>query len=125
MPAWVEGELAHVVGRPEWSPDFAWAQLDSPADVDALPGPPRGEDLPARWAWIDEAAGTVRARVFPVALGIEEDEATGSAAMKLAAELGRRLEIHQGGGSVIHVDPRDDGTVELGGRVAREEPRHL
>lgn len=125
VPARVEGELAHVVGRPEWSPEFVWAELDSAAAVDALPGPPDGEDMPARWAWIDEATGIVRARVFPVALGIDEDEATGSAAMLLAAELGRPLEIRQGAGSVIHVTPRDDGTVELGGRVALEAPRHL
>ena len=40
----------------------------------------------------------VRARVFPVALGIPEDEATGSAAVRLGALLGRPMRIHQGRG---------------------------
>ena len=53
------------------------------------------------WAWIDEAAGTIRARSFVPAAGIAEDEATGSAALALCARLGRPIAIHQGHGSVL------------------------
>ena len=63
----------------------------------------------------------MRARVFPVALGIPEDEATGSAAVRLGALLGRPLTIHQGEGSVIDVVPRDDGYVEIGGLVVSDQ----
>jgi predicted PhzF superfamily epimerase YddE/YHI9 len=74
--------------------------------------------LPAIWAW--ESDRRVRSRVFPVDLGIDEDEATGAAAVRLGALLGREIEIRQGKGSLIHVRPRDDGMVEIGGRVARD-----
>ena len=60
----------------------------------------------------------MRARVFPCDLGIEEDEATGAAAVVLAAALGQHIEIHQGVGSVIYAPPRADGWVEIGGRVS-------
>lgn len=49
--------------------------------------------------------------------GIEEDEATGAAAMLLSARLGRALNIAQGRGSQILTAPAPDGTVEVGGRV--------
>ena len=56
-------------------------------------------------------------RVFPARLGIEEDEATGAHAVRLAALLGRELKIRQGFGSVILASPKDDGAVEIGGRT--------
>ena len=77
------------------------------------------------WAWLDEGAGLLRARVFPVQLGIAEDEATGGAAVVLCAQLGRPIEIRQGLGSVLHVRPAPDGRVELGGRVELDEVRPL
>jgi predicted PhzF superfamily epimerase YddE/YHI9 len=116
-----EGGAAFVCARPEWGPPFEWEQLASPEEVDALDGPPGGHDLIGAWAWLDEAAGTVRARVFPVRLGIAEDEATGSAAVRLGARLGRELDIRQGRGSRILSRPRDDGWVEIGGRTELDE----
>lgn len=77
-------------------PPHEFVELASADEVDALDGPPHGHDLVAAWAWIDEAAGMVRARVFPVRIGIAEDEATGSAATKLCAQLGRPLDIRHG-----------------------------
>ena len=59
-------------------------------------GPPDGYGAVGVWAWIDEAAGIVRERVFVPDAGIAEDEATGSAAMRLSARLGRAIEIRQG-----------------------------
>jgi predicted PhzF superfamily epimerase YddE/YHI9 len=118
-----EGGATFVAARPEWSPEFAWERLDSPADVEGLSGPPRGHDHIGAWAWIDEHAGTVRARVFPLRYGIAEDEATGSAAMILCSRLGRELEIRQGRGSRIRVRPLDGGYVEVGGASALDEVR--
>jgi predicted PhzF superfamily epimerase YddE/YHI9 len=123
VPVRFEGDLAFISGRPEWAPDFEHIQLGSPAEVDALTGPPEGHDLAGAWAWEDEAEGRVRARVFPVRLGIEEDEATGAHAVRLAALLGREVEIRQGLGSVILASPKEDGTVEIGGRTESVEVR--
>ena len=125
VPVRRQGDLTWIAGRQEWAPPFERVELGSPADVDALAGPPSGQDLAAMWAWEDEAAGRVRARVFAPAIGVEEDEATGAAAVRLGSQLGRDLEIHQGRGSVIHVHPREDGMVEVGGRVVVDEVRSL
>ena len=43
--------------------------------------------------------------------------------MRLADKLGRRLEIHQGVGSLILAEPRPDGSVEIGGRTELVEAR--
>lgn len=118
-----EGDMTFISGRPEWAPAFEHVELHSPEAVDALDGPPEGEDLAGMWAWEDEEAGRVRVRVFPVRYGIEEDEATGAHAVRLAALLGRRLEIRQGEGSRILAEPRPDGSVEIGGRAGLVEVR--
>jgi predicted PhzF superfamily epimerase YddE/YHI9 len=123
VPARAEVSAAYVAGRPEWAPPFELAQLESPAAVEALTGPPGGHDLVSAWAW--SGPDTVRARVFPPRLGISEDEATGAAAVRLGAHLRRPVTIHQGAGSVIEVRPRPDGLVEIGGRVVLDRMEAL
>jgi predicted PhzF superfamily epimerase YddE/YHI9 len=118
-----EGGMSFAAGRPEWPPRFEHEQLGSPDEVEALESPPGGHDMIAAWAWIDEAAGTVRSRVFPVRIGIAEDEATGAAAVQLGARLGRAIDIRQGRGSRILARPRDGGYVEIGGRSVLDEVR--
>lgn len=118
VPARQEGGLSFVSARPEWAPAFEHHKLDSPEEVDALDGPPPDHDLVGCWAWEDQAGGLVRCRVFAPALGIEEDEATGAHAVRLAAALRRPLVIHQGRGSTILARPLETGYVEIGGRVA-------
>jgi predicted PhzF superfamily epimerase YddE/YHI9 len=117
------GGAAFVSARPEWGAPFEWERLASPEIVEALLGPPRRHDLIGVWAWLDEAVGTVRARVFAPGAGIPEDEATGSAAAILCAELDRELDIHQGRASRIHASPLGDGTVEVGGRSVLDDVR--
>jgi predicted PhzF superfamily epimerase YddE/YHI9 len=123
VPVRYERGLAFASARPEWGPPFEWERLGSPEEVDALTAPPRSHDLIGAWAWLDEAAGTVRARVFAARYGIAEDEATGAAATRLAARLDRELEIHQGRGSRIRARPRGDGYVEIAGRSVLDEVR--
>ena len=118
-----EDDVSFVTARPEWAPAFEYEQLDSPEAVDALDGPPRGHDSIDTWAWIDEAAGIVRARVFARAFGIDEDEATGAAAVGLCGRLGRAIEVHQGRGSRIFARPGEGGFVELSGRSVLDEER--
>ena len=119
----VEGELTFVSARPEWVPRFVYAQLDSPAAVDALGGPPAGQGWAYCWAWLDEDAGSVRARSFVPEAGIAEDEATGAAALALCASLGRAILVRQGRGSEIHARPCGEGRAEVGGRVVLDEVR--
>ncbi|MET7364382.1 PhzF family phenazine biosynthesis protein [Streptomyces sp. NPDC005566] len=113
-----DGEFTWISARPEWSRPWTLERYASVAEVEALTEPPPGEGRLYVWAWEDEAAGRVRARAFPRSVdGIDEDEATGAAAMLLSVELGRALNIAQGRGSQILTAPAPDGTVEIGGRV--------
>jgi predicted PhzF superfamily epimerase YddE/YHI9 len=112
----------YVAAQPRWAPPFEYSRHDSPAEVRALSAPAHTANTYA-WAWIDEAAGTIRARSFVPEAGIAEDEATGSAALALCARLSRPLTIHQGHGSVLICRPLADGRVEVGGRVALDEVR--
>jgi predicted PhzF superfamily epimerase YddE/YHI9 len=113
-----DGELTWVAARPEWCPPWELRQLGSVVAVDEHPLLRAGELY--IWAWIDEEAGLIRARCFVPEAGITEDEATGSAALPLCAQLGRPIEVHQGKGSVIWARPLDDGMVEIGGRVIED-----
>ena len=123
VPVRIEGDVTFVSGKPEWAPPFEHIELDSPAEVDELEGPPDDHDLVGVWAWEDEDAGFVRARVFAPRVGVVEDEATGAHALRLAARLGRRITIRQGKGSLIFAEPRPDGTVEIWGRTELVEVR--
>lgn len=115
-----DGEFTWITARPEWAPPRTLRQYASAAEVDALDVPEPGEWVYA-WGWEDEAAGRVRARAFPGrGDGIDEDEATGAAALLLTAGLGRALNITQGQGSQLLTAPGPDDTIELGGRVRLE-----
>ncbi|OIJ84695.1 PhzF family phenazine biosynthesis protein [Streptomyces colonosanans] len=130
-----DGEFTWVEARPEWAPPRTLRRYATPAEVDGLAVPPPGEWIYA-WAWEDEAAGRVRARAFPGRIdergdsrsggagactgGIDEDEATGAAALLLTAQLGRALNIRQGAGSQLLTAPQPDGWAEVGGRVFLE-----
>jgi predicted PhzF superfamily epimerase YddE/YHI9 len=107
-----------VAARPEWCPPWELRQLGAVVEVDEHPLIRSGELY--IWAWIDEEAGLIRSRCFVPEAGITEDEATGSAALPLCAQLGRPIEVHQGQGSVIWARPLDDGMVEIGGRVVED-----
>jgi predicted PhzF superfamily epimerase YddE/YHI9 len=120
----VRGEdgAAYIAARPEWAPPFQYQRLASPAEVRGLRASAHSANTYA-WAWIDEDAGTVRARAFVPEAGIAEDEATGSAALALCAQLRRPIVVHQGHGSVLLCQPLADGRVEIGGNVALVEVR--
>jgi predicted PhzF superfamily epimerase YddE/YHI9 len=123
VATWRDGDVTWIRADPAWAPPFEREQLDSAAAVEAHPGG-RADQFLQVWAWEDEAAGRVRARVFPRPLGIVEDEATGAAAVVLGGELGRPITIRQGVGSRIDVRPAPEGgLVEVGGRVERLQRR--
>lgn len=114
-----DDELVYVTALPEWAPEFEIAQLETPAEVESVDPEAYSEGLHYVWAWIDEEAREVRARMFAPDLGIREDEATGAAAVRLAARLGLDVEIFQGQGSRLSTHLRYLGQqVEVGGRVS-------
>lgn len=125
VPTWRDAEWTWVRAHPKWidfrvKPNFV--QMASATEVDALPGRMDQPWLYA-WAWLDERAGRLRARSFPTWAGIEEDEASGAAAVLMGARLGRELLISQGLGSEIVARPGPDGTVEIGGRCSLADVR--
>jgi predicted PhzF superfamily epimerase YddE/YHI9 len=120
-----EGGLTFVAARPEWGPDWKFFQLQDALAVEEAPDLPDGADVGCIWAWIDEAEGTVRSRCFSHDDGVGEDEATGSAAICLAAELGRDIDIRQGRGSRLDARFLGEGRAEVGGRVVLDEVRNF
>ena len=122
VPVREDGERTYVTAPAEWCPPFAYVEHADPAAIDALD--PGAADVDTyNWAWEDRGAGLVRARGFFPGHDIAEDEATGSAALALSAQLGRTIEVRQGEGSVIHARPLGDGRAEIGGTVAMVERR--
>ena len=81
------------------------------------------QDADQFWAWIDQQAGTVRARVFAARYGVPQDEACGSAAMLLAAHLGRPITIQHGSRSLVQASPAPKGMADVGGRVVWDHER--
>jgi len=122
---WVryEAEFTWVAARPEWSPPFEYIEYANAAEVDGLTASPARKGWAYCWAWENETEGRVRARSFVAEAGIPEDEATGSAALTLCAQLGRPIKVKQGRGSEIVARPVGDGYVEIGGRVILDEVR--
>ncbi|HEX3361401.1 MAG TPA: PhzF family phenazine biosynthesis protein [Solirubrobacterales bacterium] len=120
-----EGGLTFVAARPEWGPDWKFFQLEDALAVEEAPDVPEGTDVGCIWAWIDEAEGTVRSRCFSHDDGVGEDEATGSAAICLAVEVGRDIEIRQGRGSRLDARFLGEGRAEVGGRVVLDEVREF
>ncbi|RVW09915.1 PhzF family phenazine biosynthesis protein [Prescottella agglutinans] len=109
-----------VRSQPDWAPEFTIHPMPHVEDVVHA----RAHDFTSGhhyvWAWEDELEGRIRSRMFAPDLGIAEDEATGSAAVRITAHLRRALLIVQGRGSRIHTTWGDDGTVEIGGLVRAE-----
>jgi predicted PhzF superfamily epimerase YddE/YHI9 len=121
-----DGDVTTVSARPDWSPEFAIHDLAG-LDAVAAADPDDFSDDVAHylWAWVDEAAGSLRSRMFAANLGVAEDEATGSAAVRITDYLGRDLHITQGKGSVIDTVWSPQGWVQVGGRVVDDGTRRL
>jgi predicted PhzF superfamily epimerase YddE/YHI9 len=121
-----DGDITTVSARSDWSPEYAIHDLDS-VDALAAADPADYSDDVAHylWTWIDEAAGSLRSRMFAPNLGVAEDEATGSAAVRITDYLSRDLHITQGKGSIIETTWSPQGWVRVGGRVVDDGVRQL
>lgn len=117
VETWQDDDLTWISADPAWAPQETVEQLDDVDAVDALSlADCEGSDLYA-WAWMNQASGLVRARYFAPGFGIDEDEATGSAAVLLGSIVARDITIQQGKGSKLYVRTQPDGRVAVGGRV--------
>ena len=127
VDTWSSSGLTWVRARIDDAPPWQLVRLHNPEAVEALSVPTTPEhDHHEFWAWQDETAGTLRARVFARLYGIAEDEATGSGALRLIEALRRPLVITQGRGSIIHAHPgADPAYAEIGGRVVLDEVRNI
>jgi predicted PhzF superfamily epimerase YddE/YHI9 len=123
VPTWERGGFTWIRALPEDAPRFDLVELEDAATVDRYPVPEGGDEMLEIWAWRDEGRGEVRARVFASAVGVTEDEATGAAAVRFVAHVGRSVRIHQGQGSLLLAHPGEAGTVDVGGRVELVEVR--
>ena len=110
----------------EWAPEFALHEFGSADDVLAADPTDFPDDTAHYlWAWTDRATGSLRVRMFAANLGVPEDEATGSAAMRITDYLSQNLRITQGNGSVIETTWSAEGWVGVAGRVVNDGVRHL
>ncbi|OBH42602.1 PhzF family phenazine biosynthesis protein [Mycobacterium mantenii] len=117
---------ASINARAQWAPDFALHEFASPDEVLAADPADFPDDASHYlWAWADRAAGSLRVRMFAANLGVVEDEATGSAAMRITDYLSQSLRITQGRGSVIDTTWSAEGWVRVAGRVVNDGVRHL
>jgi predicted PhzF superfamily epimerase YddE/YHI9 len=125
VPTWAEGGRTWIRGRIADAPDWGLVEVADEAAVETLAVPPGPEYRRHQfWAWTDEPNGVMRARVFAADSGVDEDEATGSAAMRQVGALRRPLVIRQGWGSEILARPaQTEGWAEIGGRVAGDGMR--
>ncbi len=115
-----------ISARSEWAPEVALHEFGSAEDLLAADPADFSDDTAHYlWAWTDRAAGSLRARVFAANLGVPEDEATGSAAMRITDYLSRDLHVTQGKGSVIETTWNAEGWVGVAGRVVNDGVTHL
>ncbi|OCB29425.1 hypothetical protein A9X02_28210 [Mycobacterium malmoense] len=115
-----------ISARSEWAPEVALQEFDSADDLLAAdPGDFPDDTAHYLWAWTDRNAGSLRARMFAANLGVPEDEATGSAAMRITDYLSRDLHITQGKGSIIETTWNAEGWVGVAGRVVNDGVTHL
>jgi len=121
-----DDDITAISARAQWAPEFAihdLESLDALAEADAADFP---DDVAHYlWTWIDESAGSLRSRFFAANLGVTEDEATGSAAVRMTDYLSRDLTITQGKGSVIETTWSPQGWVRVAGRVVNDGVRHV
>ncbi|MGI9126488.1 MAG: PhzF family phenazine biosynthesis protein, partial [Mycobacterium sp.] len=112
-------DLTAVVARSEWGPEFAIHPVSSVDELArAAPADYADDTEHYLWTWIDRDAGHIRSRMFATSLGVPEDEATGSAAIRITDHLSRDLTITQGKGSQIFTTWNPEGWVEVAGRGA-------
>src|SRR6185312_8081373 len=79
-----DDDTTSVSARSEWAPEFAIHDLASVDELLAADPTDFPEEIAHYlWTWTDREHGVIRARMFAIDLGVPEDEATGSAAVRI------------------------------------------
>jgi predicted PhzF superfamily epimerase YddE/YHI9 len=121
-----DDDVTAISARSEWAPEFAIHDLESLDDLASANPADFPDDVSHYlWTWTDESAGALRSRLFAANLGVAEDEATGSAAVRMTDYLSRDLTITQGKGSVIQTTWSPEGWVRVAGRVVDDGVTHV
>jgi predicted PhzF superfamily epimerase YddE/YHI9 len=119
-------DLTAVTARAEWGPEFTIHDLPAVEQVLAAdPADYADDSYHYLWAWLDRDRGHIRSRMFANEAGVPEDEATGSAAVRITDQMGRDLTITQGKGSQIFTTWDPSGWISVSGRVAGDGTRQL
>jgi predicted PhzF superfamily epimerase YddE/YHI9 len=119
-------DVTAINARSEWAPELAIHDLESLDELAAANPADFPDDIGHYlWTWTDQAAGALRSRMFAPGLGVPEDEATGSAAVRITDYLSRDLTIVQGKGSVIETTWNPEGWVRVAGRVVNDGVTHF
>jgi predicted PhzF superfamily epimerase YddE/YHI9 len=121
-----DDDVTAISARSEWAPELAIHDLESLDDLAAASPADFPDDIQHYlWTWTDQSAGSLRSRMFAPGLGVPEDEATGSAAVRITDYLSRDLTITQGKGSVIETTWNPEGWVRVAGRVVNDGVTHF
>ncbi len=124
VKTWEGGELTWIEASLEGTPPWNHKQLDNPSMVDNITQDEASKfEHTMVWAWANEEKGIIRSRTFLPDWGTLEDQGNGSGSMQLAHMLGRRIEIHQGLGSIIFADYAGYNMARVGGKVRVDSER--
>lgn len=119
-------DLTSIRARAEWAPELAIHDLSSTEELLAADPNDYADGVSHYlWTWTDRERGQLRARMFADGLGVTEDEATGSAAVRITDYLTRDLTVVQGKGSVIYTEWNPEGWVRVSGRVVDDGIRRI
>lgn len=119
-------ELTSVSARADWAPEFAIHDMSSVDELLAADPDDYPDDINHYlWTWTDREHGLIRSRMFATDLGVPEDEATGSAAVRITDYLSRDLTIVQGKGSYLHTEWSPEGWVRIAGRVVNDGTKQI
>ncbi|MDP1721835.1 MAG: PhzF family phenazine biosynthesis protein [Candidatus Gottesmanbacteria bacterium] len=118
IKTWRDMEFTWIRANLDMMPPWQYEQLKNATEVEHFSSKiALSKKHTFVWAWIDERKGLIRARTFAPDWGTPEDEGNGSGSMKLAATLGRSIEIMHGKGSIIYAKPWESDFADVGGRV--------
>jgi predicted PhzF superfamily epimerase YddE/YHI9 len=121
-----DDDVTAISARSEWAPELAIHDLESVDELAAASPADFPDDIQHYlWTWTDQSKGSLRSRMFAPGLGVPEDEATGSAAVRITDYLSRDLTITQGKGSVIQTTWNPEGWVRVAGRVVNDGVTHF
>jgi predicted PhzF superfamily epimerase YddE/YHI9 len=121
-----DDDVTAISARSEWAPELAIHDLESLDELAAASPADFPDDIQHYlWTWTDQSTGSLRSRMFAPGLGVPEDEATGSAAVRITDYLSRDLTITQGKGSVIETTWNPEGWVRVAGRVVNDGVTHF